>query len=69
MVNDIVDVITETIYTEKKIRIPYFGTFTVKSKNARIGRNPKTREEYEIPARDLVSFKASSFFKNYVNDN
>ena len=69
MVGDILDVMTDIIFTEGKVRIPYFGTFTLKDKNARVGRNPKTKQEFDIPARSLVTFKASDFFKDFVNDN
>lgn len=69
MVNDIVDVMLDIIRDEGKLRVPYFGTFLTKSKKSRMGRNPKTKEEYSIPAREIVTFKASDFFKHYVNDN
>jgi len=69
MINDIIEVMTDVIYNEGKVRIPYFGTFTRKNKNARVGRNPKTKQEFDIPARELITFKASDFFKNFVNDN
>ena len=45
MVNDIIDVMLDVIQNEGKLRVPYFGTFVVKSKNSRIGRNPKTKQE------------------------
>ena len=69
IVGDILDAMLNIIQTEEKLRIPYFGTFTLKNKNSRVGRNPRTKEEYEIPARQLVTFKASDFFRHYVNDN
>jgi nucleoid DNA-binding protein len=69
MINDIIEVMTNLTYETGKVRIPYFGTFSKKEKVARIGRNPKTKKEYEIPARELITFKASDFFKDFVNDN
>lgn len=69
MVTDIVNVMLNIIEDEGKLRVPYFGTFFIKHKGSRIGRNPKTKQEYVIPARKLVTFKASDFFKHYVNDN
>lgn len=69
MVNDIVDLMTDIIHEEGRFRIPYFGTFTTRQKNARIGRNPKTKQEYGIPARQVISFKPADFFKDFVNDN
>lgn len=69
MINDIIEVMTKVTYETGKVRIPYFGTFSKKSKVARIGRNPKTKKEYKIAARELITFKASDFFKDFVNDN
>jgi integration host factor subunit alpha len=69
MVGDIIDVMTDIIFEEGKVRIPYFGTFILRDKNARVGRNPKTKQEFDIPARTLVTFKASDSFKDFVNDN
>ena len=69
MLNDIIESMIEIIYNDGKLRVPYFGTFHIKKKTPRIGRNPKTRQEYNIPARQLITFKASDFFKTYINDN
>ena len=52
---------------EKKLKISKFGTFLVKEKNARIGRNPKTKEEKKISKRKVVLFKPSKDFKNFIN--
>ena len=45
-----------------------FGTFQVRSKTKRIGRNPKTGEEAEISARKVVRFKSGKFFKQAVDE-
>ena len=59
--------ITSNLLTEKKIKISNFGTFLIKSKNSRIGRNPKTKEEKIISSRDVILFKPSKEFKYYIN--
>lgn len=69
MVNDIISVMAKITYESGKVRIPYFGTFSKKEKVARMGRNPKTKEEFKIAAREVITFKASDFFKDFINDN
>ena len=69
IVNEIIDIIIEGIETNGKVKIHNFGTFKLKSKNSRIGRNPKTKEEKEIPKRDVVLFKPSKEFKELLNNN
>lgn len=49
-----------------KLKISKFGNFEVKHKNARPGRNPKTKEEYQISARNVVSFKLSHTAKKKI---
>ena len=53
----------------KKIKISNFGTFSVRLKKGRIGRNPKTKEKKTISQRNVVLFKASKEFKKYINNN
>ena len=52
---------------EKKIKISKFGTFSVRTKKSRIGRNPKTKEEKKISERNVVLFKPAKEFKELVN--
>ena len=52
---------------EKKLKISKFGTFTIREKKKRIGRNPKTKEEKEISKRNVVLFKPSKEFKELLN--
>tara|TARA_B000000532_G_scaffold233714_1_gene217566 strand:+ start:675 stop:857 length:183 start_codon:yes stop_codon:yes gene_type:complete len=52
---------------EKKIKLSKFGTFTIREKKERIGRNPKTKENKIIKARKVVLFKPSKEFKEFVN--
>ena len=56
------------IKNEKKLKLSKFGTFTVRQKKSRIGRNPKTRELKIISSRDVVLFKPSNEFKEFINN-
>jgi len=69
MLEDILDIIVENLKKYKKLKISNFGTFSVKSKRSRLGRNPKTKERTIISERNIVSFKPSKDFKNYINKN
>ena len=59
--------IVENLQKEKKLKISKFGTFSVKFKKSRVGRNPKTRENKEIKSRNVVLFKPSKEFKKQIN--
>ena len=52
---------------KKKLKISKFGTFSIREKQQRIGRNPKTKEEKKISKRNVILFKASKEFKELVN--
>ena len=67
LIDDLFLTITENLKNEKKLKISKFGTFLVRSKKSRIGRNPKTKQEKTISSRDVVLFKASKEFKDLVN--
>tara|TARA_B100000989_G_C19188834_1_gene322703 strand:- start:105 stop:410 length:306 start_codon:yes stop_codon:yes gene_type:complete len=60
-------VIISNLIKNKNVKISNFGTFSIRSKNSRIGRNPKTKEEKEISKRDVVLFKPSKEFKEMLN--
>ena len=64
LVNIFIDVIISGLKTNKFVKIHNFGTFKVKNKKARIGRNPKTKEVVMIESRNVISFIPS---KNFVN--
>ncbi len=68
IVNDIIDIIIEGLQTDNKVKIHNFGTFKLNNKNSRIGRNPKTKEEFNISSRNVVTFKASKFLLKYINN-
>ena len=50
------------------VKLSSFGSFVVRQKNERIGRNPKTGEEVPIPSRRVLVFKPSNVLKSRVND-
>ena len=67
LIEDFLSTIVSNIKQEKKLKISKFGTFSVREKKPRIGRNPKTKETKMISSRDVVLFKASKEFKEFVN--
>ena len=67
LIDDFLSTITENLKNEKKLKLSKFGTFSIRTKKSRIGRNPKTREQKIISNRDVVLFKASKEFKDLVN--
>ena len=69
LLEDFLEILLQELIVNKKVKISKFGTFTLKSKRQRIGRNPKTLEKKIIKARNVVTFKASKEFKNYINKN
>lgn len=66
-VENFFEVIIKSLESGKVVKIPSFGNFTIRNKKARIGRNPKTKEEFPISARKVVSFRTSNIFKELVN--
>ena len=69
IINDLIDLIIVGIKEDKKLKIQNFGTFTIRQKKRRIGRNPKTKEERIVKERKVVLFKPSKEFKKFVNIN
>ena len=67
LIDDFLSTIVENLKIEKKLKLSKFGTFSVRSKKSRIGRNPKTKEKKMISNRDVVLFKPSKLFKDLVN--
>ena len=67
LIEDFLATITDNIKSEKKLKLSKFGTFTVREKKSRIGRNPKTKESKMISNRDVVLFKPSKEFKEAIN--
>jgi integration host factor subunit alpha len=67
LIDDFFQTLIENLINEKKIKLSKFGTFFIREKKSRIGRNPKTKEEKIISSRNVVLFKASKEFKELVN--
>ena len=66
VVNACLDSITAALCKGEKVQISGFGTFEVKDREARVGRNPHTKEAIEIPATKVPGFKASKTLKDPV---
>tara|TARA_Y100000816_G_C25636577_1_gene339068 strand:- start:25 stop:318 length:294 start_codon:yes stop_codon:yes gene_type:complete len=67
--DDIFDIIVDNLIKYKKLKISNFGTFILKNKKSRPGYNFKTKEKKIIKERNVVLFKPSKEFKNFVNKN
>ena len=66
-VNAFVDVVTEALKSGEKVQLVGFGSFEVRKRAARKGRNPQTKEEIKIPASKAPVFKAGKALKETVN--
>ena len=67
LIEDFLSTIVSNIKNEKKLKLSKFGTFSIRQKKSRIGRNPKTKETKIISSRDVVLFRPSKEFKEFVN--
>ena len=67
LINDFFQTIIDNLKKEKILKISKFGTFTIRQKKPRIGRNPKTKEEKIISERYVVLFRPSKDFKEFIN--
>ncbi len=69
VLDDILNLILDNLKNKKKVKISNFGTFEVRHKKQRLGRNPKTKEAKLISERYVVLFKASKDFKKFINNS
>ncbi len=67
IIDEFFSLIITNLQKEGKIKISKFGTFSIREKKPRIGRNPKTKEEKTISERKVVLFKPAKEFKEYLN--
>ena len=67
LLDDIFEIILKNIIKHKKVKIAKFGTFTLRKKKQRTGRNPRTKEIKIITERNVILFKASKELKEYIN--
>lgn len=66
VLNAAIDSITASLASGKKVQISGFGIFETKDREARVGRNPHTKQAIEIPATRVPAFKASKNLKDIV---
>ena len=69
LLEDFLLILLSELIKNKKVKISKFGTFFLRYKKSRIGRNPKTLEKKVIRDRNVVLFKPSKEFKDYINSN
>ena len=69
LLEDFFEIIFSSLKKNKKVKIAKFGTFTIREKKSRIGRNPKTKENKIISKRNVVLFKPSKELKKRINLN
>ena len=67
LIEEFFTLIVNNLLNENKLKISKFGTFSVREKKARVGRNPKTKEKKTISKRSVVLFKPSNEFKELIN--
>jgi len=67
LLEDFFEIIFTSLKKNKKVKIAKFGTFTIREKKSRIGRNPKTKENKLISERNVVLFRPSKELKNKIN--
>ena len=69
LLEDVFNIILKNIIIKKKVKISNFGTFILRKKSKRIGRNPKTKEKKIISERNVILFKPSKSLKKSINKN
>ena len=67
LLDDFFQIIFENLKKSKKVKIAKFGTFELRHKKSRVGRNPKTKEKKLISQRNVILFKPSKELKNKIN--
>jgi len=66
-VSALIDAVTESLQSGDKVQLVGFGVFEVKARAARMGRNPKTKEQIKIAASKVPVFKAGKAFKDAID--
>ena len=69
LIDEFFSLIISNIKKERKLKLSKFGTFSIRKKKSRLGRNPKTKELKEISERNVVLFKPSKEFKEFIKSN
>ena len=68
LVESVLEKISASLVAGEQVMISSFGTFSIRQKNARVGRNPKTGEEAPIPPRRVLTFRPSHLMKDRVSE-
>ena len=68
LVESVLEKISASLVAGEQVKISSFGTFSIRQRNARVGRNPKTGEEAPIPPRRVLTFRPSHLMKDRVSD-
>ena len=66
LVESVLNHVSDALVRGEQVKLSSFGTFSVRDKNARVGRNPKTGQEAPIPPRRVLTFRASHLMKERV---
>ncbi len=69
LVDAVLDLVADSLTKGDSVKISSFGSFSVRSKGQRMGRNPKTGEEVPIPPRRVLVFRASHVLKDRINQS
>ncbi len=67
LVKSVLDIMSDTLVEGEQVKLSSFGTFMVREKRGRIGRNPKTGEEVPITPRRVLVFRPSQVMKSQIN--
>ena len=67
LIEDFLSIMLSNLSSNKILKLSNFGTFKIRSKKSRLGRNPKTKQAKVISSRNVVLFKPSKKFKEFVN--
>ena len=68
LLEDFFSILIEELILKKKVKISNFGTFVLRYKKSRLGRNPKTLKNSIISERNVILFKPSKEFKKFINE-
>ena len=68
LVESVLEKISASLVAGEQVKMSSFGTFSIRQKNARVGRNPKTGEEAPIPPRRVLTFRPSHLMKDRVSE-
>ena len=68
LVESVLEKISESVVAGEQVKISSFGTFSIRQKSARVGRNPKTGQQAPIPPRRVLTFRPSHLMKDRVSE-